>query len=494
MNRVYLVRERAGGQLRALKQTDGKDKRKLACLRKEASFLNTVRHPLIPACIRVIDEESSFSLLMEYVEGQNLQQLLEEEHGFELQKILEWGLALCRLFAFLHSQGITYCDLKPSNLLLSADNTLHLVDFGAICFHRKPQPKDTVYLGTKGYAAPELFGGMGAADERSDIYSLGACFYHLLDHSSKDPRLPRFLAIAQKCTAYDPQCRFQSFVQLEQKLLRLQKRNRMYLPCRCMAVVLVLAVVLSAAQNRASQHLLRQAAVQTGEACWDACAKAFHTAGLREEVCERLFAEFRKDGCFSLKEEAFFTEKIAGMLHRHSNTQAVKTAYDVALLYWYCYQDEQQADICARPWFLMAAEENRVAASYMHIADFERKLATGDPGTIQTKAYAAYWEQLMRVHRSMQDQSVPQWYVLQECRHLISVIEDHGWQLWEADVGKDAMEAVLTQCFEQIRTIVPQLEKERICREQLLGREALIRQRFENIAACDGRNKGKGDG
>lgn len=100
----------------------------------------------------------------------------------------------------------------------------------------------------------------------------------------------------------------------------------------------------------------------------------------------------------------------------------------------------------------------------------------------------------MRVHRSMQDQSVPQWYVLQECRHLISVIEDHGWQLWEADVGKDAMEAVLTQCFEQIRTIVPQLEKEHICREQLLGREALIRQRFENIAACDGRNKGKGDG
>ena len=100
-------------------------------------------------------------MLMEYVEGQNLQQLLEEEHGFELQKILEWGLALCRLFAFLHSQGITYCDLKPSNLLLSADNTLHLVDFGAICFHRKPQTKDTVYLGTKGYAAPELFGGMG---------------------------------------------------------------------------------------------------------------------------------------------------------------------------------------------------------------------------------------------------------------------------------------------------------------------------------------------
>ena len=182
------------------------------------------------------------------------------------------------------------------------------------------------------------------------------------------------------------------------------------------------------------------------------------------------------------------------MLHRHSNTQAVKTAYDVALLYWYCYQDEQQADIYARPWFLMAAEENSFAASYMHIADFERKLATGDPGTIQTKAYAAYWEQLMRVHRSMQDQSVPQWYVLQECRHLISVIEDHGWQLWEAAVGTDAMEAVLTQCFEQIRTIVPQLEKERICREQLLGREALIRQRFENIVACDGRNKGKGDG
>ena len=67
MNRVYLVRERAGGQLRALKQTDGKDKRKLACLRKEASFLSTVRHPLIPACIRVIDEEGSFALLMEYV-------------------------------------------------------------------------------------------------------------------------------------------------------------------------------------------------------------------------------------------------------------------------------------------------------------------------------------------------------------------------------------------------------------------------------------------
>lgn len=71
-------------------------------------------------------------------------------------------------------------DLKPSNIILQPNGVIKLIDFGTMKNYDESRTEDTVNLGTKGYAAPEQFGGRGQTDARTDIYGLGMTLYHLI--------------------------------------------------------------------------------------------------------------------------------------------------------------------------------------------------------------------------------------------------------------------------------------------------------------------------
>ena len=73
-----------------------------------------------------------------------------------------------------------YRDLKPANILVRADGTLAVVDYGAVRKYRKSAAEDTQQLGTEGYAAPEQYGGWEQSDERTDIYGIGAVLHHMV--------------------------------------------------------------------------------------------------------------------------------------------------------------------------------------------------------------------------------------------------------------------------------------------------------------------------
>lgn len=148
----------------------------------ETEMLKKLNHPNLPSIIDVIDKDDSFIIVMDYIEGNSLQHLLEVEGPQHPEKVIEWAKQLCDVLGYLHSRRppIIYRDMKPANVMLRPNGEVTLIDFGTAREYKDTRNEDTTWLGTRGYAAPEQFGGRGQTDGRTDIYNLGATMYHLV--------------------------------------------------------------------------------------------------------------------------------------------------------------------------------------------------------------------------------------------------------------------------------------------------------------------------
>lgn len=163
-------------------------------LRREGQLLSGLKHPSLPAIYDHFSEDGRWYLVMEYINGETLEEHLAKTSDgcLLLPEVLQIGLQLCQVLDYLHQQQppIIFRDLKPANIMLTPDGRLYLIDFG-IARHFKPgQSKDTTAIGSIGYAAPEQY-GKAQTTTQSDIYSLGATLHHLL--SGNDPSNHPFL-------------------------------------------------------------------------------------------------------------------------------------------------------------------------------------------------------------------------------------------------------------------------------------------------------------
>ncbi|MDQ2907481.1 MAG: protein kinase [Chloroflexota bacterium] len=161
--------------------------------RQEAHLLAKLIHPNLPRIYDYFSENGRSYLVMDFMEGELLEQYIAEQQGSALRPrdVLEIGLSLCNVLGYLHSRQppIIFRDLKPANIIRTADGQLYLIDFG-IARHFKPgQARDTTALGSPGYAAPEQY-GKAQTTPRSDVYSLGVLLHTLL--SGNDPTLTPF--------------------------------------------------------------------------------------------------------------------------------------------------------------------------------------------------------------------------------------------------------------------------------------------------------------
>jgi outer membrane protein assembly factor BamB/tRNA A-37 threonylcarbamoyl transferase component Bud32 len=153
---------------------------------REANILATLSHPAIPKVYDYFSEEARSYLVMEFIEGRDLEAVLSEMTGFLPQEqVLEWSIQLCDVLQFLHdyNPAIIFRDMKPSNIMLDRHGRLRLIDFG-IAKNFQPGQKGTM-IGTEGYSPPEQY--RGTADQRTDIYALGATLHHVL--TRQDPRV-----------------------------------------------------------------------------------------------------------------------------------------------------------------------------------------------------------------------------------------------------------------------------------------------------------------
>ena len=156
----------------------------------EMDMLKKLNHPNLPSIIDVIDGDGLFLIIMDYIEGNPLSSVLKEHKALPQENIVSWAKQVCDVLGYLHSQNppIIYRDVKPANIMLKPNGDIMLIDFGTAREFKEYNVADTTCLGTRGYAAPEQFGGQGQTDVRTDIYCLGATMYHLVTgHNPCEP-------------------------------------------------------------------------------------------------------------------------------------------------------------------------------------------------------------------------------------------------------------------------------------------------------------------
>ncbi|MBY9082051.1 protein kinase [Paenibacillus sp. HN-1] len=152
-------------------------------LRSEAELLTGLSHRRLPRIADFFppDEDGYAYLVMDYIEGVTLDRYLKSVNGKMPPDVLPvFAGELLEVLQYLHGlhPPIVYRDLKPSNIMLTPESGLMLIDFGIARRHRSDALSDTVKLGTVGFAAPEQYGG-GQTDARSDLYGLGALLLYL---------------------------------------------------------------------------------------------------------------------------------------------------------------------------------------------------------------------------------------------------------------------------------------------------------------------------
>jgi len=198
---VYEVEERRpDGSTRvwAMKElrTDTTDLRTLdegrRLFEQEANILVGLSHPNLPQVSAFFEEQGRSYLVMEFIGGESLEKRLEHANAPILEsQVLDWAVQICMVLSYLHSRqpAIIFRDLKPSNVMVTLDGRIKLIDFGIARTYKAGKLHDTISMGSENYAAPEQW-GQAQTDPRADVYSLGATMYHLL---TRVPPLPAFV-------------------------------------------------------------------------------------------------------------------------------------------------------------------------------------------------------------------------------------------------------------------------------------------------------------
>lgn len=145
--------------------------------------MKLLKHISIPQLYDIYDDDERLCIVMEFIKGQNLSDIIKsQKNPLDEYTIVSWAKQLCRVLFYLNTlkPPRIFRDLKPSNIILQPNGIIKLIDFGTMKNYDESRTEDTVNLGTKGYAAPEQFGGRGQTDARTDIYGLGMTLYHLI--------------------------------------------------------------------------------------------------------------------------------------------------------------------------------------------------------------------------------------------------------------------------------------------------------------------------
>lgn len=146
-----------------------------AVLLKQFAYLNS-----IATIIDVFEANHTAYLVMEYIEGITLKQLINSEGILSFSEMYELMLPVMKDLAVIHEHGLIHRDISPDNLLVGIDNRLHLIDFGSVSVVNPNETKTVTVILKAGYAPPEQYLPNGRIGPWTDIYGLCATMYYVL--------------------------------------------------------------------------------------------------------------------------------------------------------------------------------------------------------------------------------------------------------------------------------------------------------------------------
>jgi serine/threonine-protein kinase len=429
MSIVYRAINEKANKIWAIKEVRKDAKMDFGMVRQgiiaEIDTLKNLHSLHLPSIIDVIEDEDSFVIVMDYIEGCSLDRIIEETGAQPESSVVSWAKQLCDVLGYLHSRvpPIIYRDMKPSNVMLKPDGNISVIDFGTAKTY-EVNLGETTGIGTIGYAAPEQYigSGFGRTDARTDIYCLGMTMYHLLtnvdpcqnligDKSIREvnPTLSRGLdAIIQKCTQYQPEDRYQSCAELMydlenyellEPIYKKKQRRKLW----SFGIVILLALIFSIVGVWFKMEASYQAN-NTYEAKIDAAARAIsydekislyedaintvNKAGTKDAYLGIIQTFKDNDDIFNQAEANLITKYIKNnkeSLQKNGNSY-IELAFEMGKLYWYYYKGEDgKSDlngftgaIYSVQWFNDIPKGHKaygMAITYANIGTFYRDIA-----------------------------------------------------------------------------------------------------------------------
>lgn len=455
MSVVYMAINEKANKTWAIKEVRKDGKMDFNTVRQglmaEIETLKKLKHPNLPSIIDVIEDDDSFIIVMDYIEGRSLDKIIEENGAQPEAYVVEWAKQLCDVFGYLHSRTppIIYRDMKPANVMLKPDGNIMVIDFGT-AKNYEIDLGETTGIGTIGYAAPEQYigSGLGRTDARTDIYCLGITMYHLLtnidpcknlisDKSIRavNPALSHGLdAIIQKCTQYQPADRYQSCAELMYDLENYEILEPLYKKKqkRKLGVffLTILMAAIFAASGLVTNYMAAQKATDTYETkLYDASKSVNYDEKL--ELYKECIAipnkAGEKDAYLGLIQafkdnDDVFTQSEANLLTKYiKNNKAVlqsnpdnytEICFETGKLYWYYYQgenassasDEFTGAIYAVEWFSDVPEGYKdygMASAYANIGSFYRNIARYVVEASDKGQYKPFFENMQKLLNSV---------------------------------------------------------------------------------------------
>lgn len=453
MSRVYLAMDNRLNKQWAIKEIDKHSKVKnsdiaVQSLIAEANLMKKLDHPTLPRIVDIIDYGETIYIIMDYIEGEPLSTILNEYSAQPQDVVIFWAIQLCEVLDYLHTRtpAIIYRDMKPANVMLRPDGNVKLIDFGIAREFKEQNMSDTVNLGTKGYAAPEQFGGQGQTDPRTDVYCLGVTLYHLV--TGQNPCEPPyelypirhwnsalsggFEKIIQKCTQLNPQDRYQSCAELLYALdhyeefddvyrLKQKKKLQAFIVTFSLSILFVLVGIFghlmkTTTNNESYSSLITQAqkSAMASEA-GSLYSQAILIKPADVSAYEGLISAFKDDAAFTLEEEDQLKQLMnvnLGVLRK--SDQYAYLSFEVGKLYWYYYDygksaagDNQITRMkSSTDWFEDALAYGSdtddfyvMAKTYAEIGKFNRDITLSINEASDKGQYSLYWDNIKEIIR-----------------------------------------------------------------------------------------------
>lgn len=182
MGEVYKVRNVISGRTEAMKiaLSPGPDNELSERFLREIKVHSSLDHPNIAAVRTAQRAADRMFMILEYVDGETLEQLLRRG-PLPIRTVVDWAIQVLDALDYAHRRGVVHRDIKPANIMVTGEGCVKLMDFGVA---REPLAQDITRsgraVGSLAYMSPEQIAGYPALDTRSDLYQVGLCLYECL--------------------------------------------------------------------------------------------------------------------------------------------------------------------------------------------------------------------------------------------------------------------------------------------------------------------------
>ena len=533
MSRVYLAMDKNLNKQWAIKeiQKEARNKNNEVVVQSaiaEANMMKRLDHPCLPRIVDIINHDNVIYVVMDYIEGEPLSNVLAQNGAQPQEVVLEWAESLCGVLDYLHNQDppIIYRDMKPANVMLQPNGNVKLIDFGIAREYKEQNLEDTVCLGTKGYAAPEQFGGRGQTDRRTDVYCLGVTLYHLLTGQNPcdppyeiypirhwNPALSAGLEnIIIKCTQMNPDDRFDSCAELLYAIRHLEESDEGYRKKQKRKIALVASMLGTSILCAGAGVAFNQLKKMTDNNNYDLFLLEAQTSVDDEEKVINyekaitikpdaiepyigIVDTYKSDAVFTTEEETALKKIINPNLSILEEVPGYdELAYDIGKIYWYYYDygksEEGDDNEITRmkssiKWFHDAVEHGnpdsetyRLSSTYEGIGTFYKEITVSVNEASDKGMYIVYFNNLQTLVNGMSGEQ-SEMLKLEVYRLGMNSLETYAVKIAGDGVSKENEMGLYDTILSQVENMTTTSDKTNEMKDKILERKANVKEAIE---------------